>query len=148
MANDLTKSLRQIGLEKGLSQGEVTALLQDHEGFIWIGTYQGLNLYDGYEVRQIQSEDKTLQVHHITSLYQDNNNLIWVGTSPDRNFVINKLTGEIREVNLQYPDKFNVIDSAVRNIVAGNNNDLWLASFQAVFNIRHDTINIDRKSVV
>ena len=40
-----------LGIEKGLSNNTVTSIFQDHHGFMWIGTYDGLNKYDGYSFR-------------------------------------------------------------------------------------------------
>ncbi len=39
-----------LSLEEGLSQSTVTAILQDSQGFIWIGTLNGLDRFDGYDV--------------------------------------------------------------------------------------------------
>ncbi|MCC6725206.1 MAG: hypothetical protein IT258_11900, partial [Saprospiraceae bacterium] len=43
--------LEHIGIEQGLSQGFVTCLAQDREGFIWAGTMNGLNRYDGHRIK-------------------------------------------------------------------------------------------------
>ena len=41
----------QIGLEQGLSQSTVYAIVQDKQGFMWFGTQDGLNRYDGYSIK-------------------------------------------------------------------------------------------------
>lgn len=41
----------RIGLNQGLSQSSVYTMLQDSQGFIWVGTQDGLNRYDGYEFK-------------------------------------------------------------------------------------------------
>ena len=48
--NAQNESLRfeRLGLEEGLSNDNINAILQDRKGFIWIGTMDGLNKYDGY----------------------------------------------------------------------------------------------------
>ena len=48
----------RVGAEAGLSQGSVTAIQQDAAGFMWIGTEDGLNRYDGYELRHIVRDRK------------------------------------------------------------------------------------------
>lgn len=68
---------------EGLAQNTVTALLQDKEGFIWIGTQDGLQRFDGYSFRTFRSrrdDPKTLCDKYILDLFDDGNGNIWVGT--------------------------------------------------------------------
>lgn len=72
-----------LSVEDGLSQGFVTNMLQDKRGFLWFGTFDGLNRYDGYTVRRFSSKpfDKwSLHSSYITKLYEDDRELLWVGT--------------------------------------------------------------------
>src|SRR5699024_2157323 len=74
---------RQITDNNGLSQNFVTCLLQDHRGFMWIGTKNGLNRYDGYAFtiyRNNPSRANSLNSSYITSLYEDPYHYFWVGT--------------------------------------------------------------------
>ncbi|WP_137402995.1 hybrid sensor histidine kinase/response regulator transcription factor [Echinicola rosea] len=71
-----------IGIESGLSNNAVTAIYQDKKGFVWIGTYDGLNRYDGYDflVFRNQPRDSSSLVHNrIVSIYGHRNE-VWVGT--------------------------------------------------------------------
>ena len=75
--------MENLGVAEGLSQGFVTSIIQDAHGFIWIGTFDGLNRYDGYQVRRFTPkpfDPWALQASYITRLYEDSRNLIWVGT--------------------------------------------------------------------
>jgi len=72
-----------ISLEDGLSQSVVNVILQDRTGFLWIGTEDGLNRYDGYgfKVFKPDADDPTsLSDRWITSLAEDNEGYLWVGT--------------------------------------------------------------------
>ncbi len=140
-ANEANKSLQQIGLNEGLSQGDVTAFLQDHEGFIWIGTHQGLNLYDGYTIRPLKGPGNILQLQRIDALHQDNQKNVWVGSLPNRNFVINKSTGQIKDVNVPFEKDYDAIDSGFTTIAAGENQDIWLLTYQAVFHYPNQAID-------
>jgi len=75
--------MESLGVEEGLSQGFITSIIQDKRGFIWMGTYDGLNRYDGYTVRRFTTrpfDNGALQSSYITYLFEDNRQLLWVGT--------------------------------------------------------------------
>lgn len=72
-----------IGIEHGLSLSGVTSVYQDQTGFLWLGTPDGLNRYDGYEFKvfkQQPGDSHTLTNSYITGIYEDKNQFLWVGT--------------------------------------------------------------------
>ncbi|MDJ1468371.1 sensor histidine kinase [Xanthocytophaga flava] len=76
--------LDQISLNDGLSQSEVRAILQDSQGYMWFGTQDGLNRYDGFHIKQFHNDpfDKnTLPSDEITYLYEDSRQQLWIGTT-------------------------------------------------------------------
>lgn len=76
--------MESLTVEDGLSQGFVTCMLQDHKGFIWLGTYDGLNRYDGYTVRRFMPnpfDSLSLSSSYITFLHEDAQHFLWVGTA-------------------------------------------------------------------
>lgn len=73
----------RIGLEDGLPYNSVTSLLQDHRGYMWIGTRAGLGRWDGYDMRVFiaDPEDSTsLSNASIWCLFEDHENILWIGT--------------------------------------------------------------------
>ena len=73
----------QIFLEQGLSQSIVTSICQDDRGFMWFGTEDGLNKYNGYEftvIRHDPGDTNSLSYNNITALYKDSKGIIWIGT--------------------------------------------------------------------
>ncbi len=69
--------------KNGLSHNKVYAILHDSQGYMWFGTKEGLNRYDGYDITVFthQPEDSTsLTSHHIQSLYEDSRGQLWIGT--------------------------------------------------------------------
>jgi PAS domain S-box-containing protein len=73
----------RFSLEDGLSQNSVLAMLQDQQGYLWFGTQDGLNRYNGYEftVFKHDSEDPdSLSYSGVISLLQDRAGAIWAGT--------------------------------------------------------------------
>ncbi|TWI80321.1 signal transduction histidine kinase [Lacibacter cauensis] len=75
--------VKRLGIESGLSNNSVRVVYQDKRGFIWMGTYDGLNYYDGKEFKVFRNKlnDSTSIPHnYIYSLHEDVNHNLWVGT--------------------------------------------------------------------
>jgi diguanylate cyclase (GGDEF)-like protein/PAS domain S-box-containing protein len=73
----------RLAVEQGLSQNTVQVILQDAAGFLWFGTEEGLNRYDGYAVRVFKHDPKrpgSLPDNTITALHADQAGRLWVGT--------------------------------------------------------------------
>lgn len=69
--------------EKGLSQATVSSLLIDKEGYLWVGTNDGLNRFNGYDFEVFKANDNEKQSildSNITTLYQDTEGVLWVAT--------------------------------------------------------------------
>lgn len=74
---------KNLSVQNGLSQNTVNAILQDKQGFMWFGTKDGLNRYDGLSFRKFKHDDRTRRSignNFITALYEDAKGNIWVGT--------------------------------------------------------------------
>lgn len=75
-------SVQRYSLEEGLSQQAVNAITQDSEGFMWFGTEDGVNRFDGYEFRQLRhdrGDAESLPNPWISSLTASEDGL-WIGT--------------------------------------------------------------------
>jgi len=83
LANAQTIDLvKYIGIEHGLSNNAVTSIYQDHNGFMWFGTYDGLNRYDGYTFkifRNIIGDTTSIGDNHIGRIEGDVNHNLWIG---------------------------------------------------------------------
>lgn len=71
--------LTRLNTQSGLSQDSVLSMLIDTQGFLWLGTENGLNRYDGYEVVQIKGPNNIFSEALITALFEDPQGFIWVG---------------------------------------------------------------------
>ena len=76
-------ALQDITIADGLSQGMVFSMLQDHGGFVWIATKDGLNRFDGYNYKTYfpnASLPYSISESQVTALYEDKLGRLWVGT--------------------------------------------------------------------
>lgn len=74
---------RSFTIEDGLSQSSVLSILHDSRGYLWFGTVDGLNRFDGYEFkiyRNEVSDSLSISDNGISALFEDKNGVIWIGT--------------------------------------------------------------------
>ena len=72
-----------LSVEQGLSNGSVHAIHQDQRGFLWLGTEDGLNLYDGSSItifRHQLGDPNSLSSSNFGKIYEDESGLLWFGT--------------------------------------------------------------------
>ncbi|AVI67351.1 diguanylate cyclase [Shewanella sp. WE21] len=73
---------QSFGVPEGLSQSTVTSIVQDNDGYIWIGTFNGLNRFDGKNFKHFYANDTRtgLPSSFIRSLLIDDKGILYVGT--------------------------------------------------------------------
>jgi len=72
-----------ISTDQGLSQSSILSILEDSQGFMWFGTQDGLNKYNGYTFtiyKYNELEPTSLSDNFVTFVYEDQSATIWVGT--------------------------------------------------------------------
>ncbi|CAM2068757.1 Histidine kinase domain-containing protein [Sulfidibacter corallicola] len=121
-----------ISTEQGLSQSTVYALLQDREGFIWIGTEDGLNRYDGYSFRQYRlTLDTTDGLSHNTvlCLVEDREGHMWIGTDHG----LNRYDSDRNRFESFFsdPDDSETISHpSVSALALDEDGEIWLTTFR------------------
>ena len=99
-------NFKNITIEDGLSQSTVETIYQDSKGYIWIGTNDGLDRYNGYEFKHYKHDkyDKnSIANNYIVDIIEDKNGNIWVSTigglsriNPDKDEIKNYYSKEDR----------------------------------------------------
>ncbi|TQV89198.1 EAL domain-containing protein [Aliikangiella coralliicola] len=125
--------LTQITTDHGLNQSDITGLMQDSDGFLWISSYQGINRYDGYRVTQIPSPDGALINNFVELIYQDSQGLFWIGASPQNNYVLDKANNTLSPINLVAPADYKLEFPTLNRIVEDSSSNLWIATYLEIF---------------
>ena len=76
-------TFKNISVKDGLAESTVKVIFEDHNGFIYFGTENGLDVYDGYEFTNYQMnsfDEASLLGNKISSIHEDSNHMIWVGS--------------------------------------------------------------------
>lgn len=98
-----SEAVDHLGIENGLSNSAVRSFFQDSNGFMWIGTNDGLNRYDGYEFRTFRSSDgdtTSIIQNWINVIAEDKEQRLWIGTHGGVS-IYNGLTGHFSPVYYQ-----------------------------------------------
>jgi len=98
-------SFNHYSVKEGISQSEIKCIFQDSDGYIWFGTQNGLNKFDGYTFEKffyIPADSNTISNNWIFGITEDNQGFIWVGTKGGLNRY-DKKSGSFTRINHQLP---------------------------------------------
>jgi ligand-binding sensor domain-containing protein/signal transduction histidine kinase len=120
-----------LSLEEGLSQSVVNSILQDRTGFLWIGTQDGLNRYDGYNFtiyKPDSTDPSSLSDRWITALAEDDEGYLWVGTRLGGLNRYNPVTGNFKRY--PYSDEMSEDSISGSQITAlyADKNGIWIGT--------------------
>ncbi len=120
-----------ISIDEGLSQSIVKCILQDRKGFIYFGTEDGLNRFDGYSFQVIRNkpeDENSLSYNDITALYEDQKGNLWIGTF---NGGLNKYNIGKKQFTrfINDPDNKNRIShDNINSIIEDNEGTMWIGT--------------------
>ena len=123
--------------DQGLSQSSVTCIIQDSQGFIWAGTQDGLNRFDGYEFLTFKhnpEDSSSLIENNIWTLFEDSEGYIWVGTfgglsrlDPQTGLFINYKNDPLDENSLS--------GNIIKSIFEDSKGQLWIGTSRGGLNV-------------
>ncbi len=122
-------------LERGLSQNSVQCIIQDRDGFMWFGTWDGLNRYDGYTFKIIRTDQynpvTTISSPSIRALYIDNDGNLWVGTETGLNKYSSR-TKQFIHYRANPKDKNSLSNDNINCITEDENGNLWIGTIDGL----------------
>ena len=133
-----------LTIEDGLSQNAGLAIFQDSRGYLWIGTQDGLNRYDGYGFKVYKhdpDDPNSLSHNSILSMGEDKNGSLWIGTWGGG---LNRYDPTIETFTRYLPnpeDPASLSDGTIYSIRSDSNGNLWIATLAGLdrYNPETDT---------
>lgn len=122
-------SFRHLDTEKGLSQNAVLCILQDQQGFMWFGTKDGLNRYDGNKIKTYRNEAgnaNSLINNTVWSLLEQPNGEMWVGTEKGIS-IFDPKTEQFRFFD-KPSQEGDYVDYWVTDLELDKNGSVWIAA--------------------
>ena len=130
--------IESISIQQGLSQGMIYDILQDREGFLWFATKDGLNRFDGYNLKVFSNEaynPHSLSGNSILKLFEDHQGRIWVVTDNDGLNVYDKKTGRFQRIQYDTQKNIGLSSNQIRCIAEDAAGNILAAADGADLNI-------------
>ena len=131
-SQSLVRNFDRLSLEQGLSQSNVLSILQDKQGFMWIGTGDGLNRYDGYKFTVYRNKPgnlNSLSDNVIQSIYADEKGVLWVGTANGGFCSLDPNTGKVMRYIHEPGNPNSLGHNNVRDIEQDKQGHFWIGTY-------------------
>lgn len=132
-----TVKFDRISLESGLSQSTVNAIAQDGLGFLWFGTQDGLNRYDGYAVTVMKHnarDPRSVSDNGIWALCRDRDGDLWIGTMRGGLNNYNIRSGTFRHYRTSVDDSTTISDDNVTSVLQDSHGIIWAGTLTGGLN--------------
>ena len=135
-------SFENISVKDGLSESTVKVMLEDHNGFMYFGTENGLDIYNGYEFKNYHMNsfnDSSMLGNKVSYLFEDSKNFIWIGTD----LGISKFDPITKEFSrpISIDPNWNISSFEINEIVEGNQDDIWINLYEYGLLLLHNSLS-------
>jgi ligand-binding sensor domain-containing protein len=125
---------KRISIEEGLSAVTVNTIFQDSQDFIWIGTQDGLNRYDGYHFKTFKNDpfnNKSISSNDVISILEDNKGDIYFGSNGGGLSIYNKYTESFTNYRSSLSAN-SLSNNNIRDIIILNENELLISTANGI----------------
>lgn len=127
---------KNITVKDGLLGNNVTALLLDSEGFMWMGSQAGLQRFDGTRFKNYNAnirDTNALQSDWISTIFEDSKKRLWIGTDLGAPYLLDRTTGKFFNYNLQLGISDQI--KGIWKFVEDKHGNIWMAGHDGWFKL-------------
>jgi ligand-binding sensor domain-containing protein len=127
-------SFTEISEKKGLSSNYANTVYKDHMGFVWIGTQEGLNKYDGTDIKQYHSyPDKKFSISNdmIKTIAEDADSNLWIGTQYGLN-LYDRSRDQFYRFFADSTDNSSLRDNEIKGFLLDKKQRFWIATNKGI----------------
>lgn len=138
-------NFKRITIEDGLSQTTVEYIYQDSDGYMWFGTDDGLNKYDGinFEVYKYKGEDEnSISGNIIVAIIEDNDGYIWVGSNNEGVNIIDRSNDKVYRLDKE-GELNSLLTSTDITVINGYDNKIFIGTNNGI-----NIIDKDKKEII
>jgi len=120
-----------VGDTDNIPYGIVTSLIQDQQGFLWIGTQHGLVRYDGYYFKKFNysaNDPNSISGDYIQTLWLDNQGKIWIGTASDGISIYDPITNIFQHIKHDSNNDNSLSSNRINTILGDNKKHVWIGT--------------------
>ncbi len=124
-------AVERFGAERGFPSETITALYRDRAGFLWVGTREGLALYDGYTVRvfeHVVGDPESLADNTVRTLFEDREGRLWIGTNSGGLQRLDRATGRFETFRHDSANPSSLSHDSVYTLVQDRAGVLWVGT--------------------
>ncbi|NQU55170.1 MAG: hypothetical protein HQ522_21845 [Bacteroidetes bacterium] len=122
-----------LTIEDGLSQSSVKCIFQDSKGFLWFGTADGLNKYDGYQFSTFNNnpnDPHSISGNDVSCVYENpNDSVLWVGTQDGGLNVFDRKLNKFVSFKVGSGIGKSILSNNIRHLLVTDDQKLWIASY-------------------
>ncbi len=140
-------SFNHLNIEDGLSQSTVQAVLQDSQGYLWIGTQDGLNKFNGYDITIYESnpdDSTTISDNDIRAIYEDDEGRLWIGTQSGGLNLYNRDKDTFSSFNIEPDDWRTLSANSVWTIIEDSYDTFWVGTSYGLNRMDRETGVVQR----